>query len=83
MGYVDREGSFFTGVGCLPLLRIFASFRFVSPLTSRWANVPTARLLLQFASPQLREDVEVVDAAVKQNPDAIRFLDAQRRASGQ
>eukprot|EP00434_Breviolum_minutum_P036444 symbB.v1.2.032290.t1/scaffold3854.1/size49228/2 len=30
-------------------------------------------LLLQLASPQLREDVEVVEAAVKQNPDAIRF----------
>lgn len=42
-----------------------------------------SRLLLQLASPQLREDVEVVEAAVKQNPDVIRSLDAQSRASGQ
>ena len=42
-----------------------------------------SRLLLQLASPQLREDVEVVEAAVKQNPDAIRSLDAQSRARGQ
>lgn len=53
--------------------------------TTKSQRMPTgfSRLLLQLASPQLREDVEVVEAAVKQNPDAIRSLDAQSRARGQ
>eukprot|EP00435_Cladocopium_sp_Y103_P020794 s1846_g5.t1 len=48
----------------------FPSFATKLPMLSA---VRKNGLLLQFASAQLREDFEVVDAAVKQNPEALRF----------